>query len=764
MRRFILLSLFFCWYNTFSQINNCNKEVYAFEASQLEFKDAKEQAVIYQAYLSKNLQSLTADCKRRIYSLIANFIAIGGISDSAEYFFREAIFYGEQCTSDTAKIYTYIDYARFFNNSNPDSFKQYIAIVFEKLSSYTKKRNFKFSTFLKKYANALPQENFAGVEQEELQPALIGDMTDGDKNLWRQYYDIVGSSMAYSKETAAAEAYMKMALFFARSIPMDNNESTTLNNLAIIYQNAGRHQNAAEYFLAAIEKNKKSNDEYANISIYGNIAYSYRAIKRFDVARKYALQGVEIARKLKMDIKLCRALSQYASVFIDEGNYVDAEIQIKESIALSHAINNRADLCYSMRKLANMLINYTPRLREGKNYIDSSAHYLTEIGDSAFLYFVDITRAAYCLKSGKYDEGLLYAERGYNQSLLFNDKELQLDGLKLLYQLYEKKGNTAKALDYYKSFNVLNESTTGLVTYRALSDIQEKYETQKKQLAIDELEKDKLKKQLQTNILTAALAAMLLLFGLFFFFTRKLNRQKKELEYSNKQLADVTASQNRLFGIIGHDLRGMVVPFSKAGKVMSNYIKNNNLPDAEKFSLKLEEYAGRLSETLNNLLHWSLQKMKGFNIQKEDIAVHKTVTHVVAHYEDVIKLKNIGIKINILETDVLFTDKEAFHIIVRNLLSNAIKFTEGKTIEFAGTKVDSNYVFSISDEGAGMTDEQVKRLFAFEEKKSLLGTRGEAGSGMGLVVVQKITEALGAVLKVQSKLHQGTIIAITFKT
>jgi signal transduction histidine kinase len=764
MRWFILLLSFFCWYNCFSQVNSCDKDVYAYEASQLEFKDAKEQALIYQSYLDKNLPSLTADCKRRMYSLIANFIAVGGTTDSAAYFYRQAIFYGAQCKADTAIIFTYIDYARFFNVSNPDSFKRYITLTFEKLSSYTEKRNFKFSTFLKKNTNALPQQRFAGVEQDELQPALIADMDDGDKNLWRQYYDIVGSSMAYSPETATAEAYMKMALFFARNIPMDNNESTILNNLAIIYQNAGRHQNAAEYFLAAIEKNKKSNEEYANINIYGNVSYSYRAIKRFDVARQYALQGVETARKLKMDIQLCRALSQYASVFIDEGNYTDAEKQLTESIALSHAINNKTDLCYSMRKLANMLINYTPRLNEGKNYIDSSARYLTEIGDSSFLYFVDITRAAYYLKSGKYDEGLKYAERGYGQSVSFNDKEQQLDGLKLLYQIYEKKGNTAKALDYYKRFNVLNENTTGLVTYRALSDIQEKYETQKKQLAIDELEKDKLKKQLQTNILVIALAVMLLLVGLFFFFTRKLNRQKKELEYSNKQLADVTATQNRLFGIIGHDLRGMVAPFSKAGKVMSNYLKNNNLPDAEKFSLKLEEYASRLSETLNNLLHWSLQKMKGFNIQKEDIAVYKTVTHVVAHYEDVIKLKNIGIKINIPSTDILFTDKEAFQIIVRNLLSNAIKFTEGKTIEFAGTKADSNYVFSISDQGAGMTDEQVKRLFAFEDKKSLLGTRGEAGSGMGLVVVQKITEALGAVLKVQSTLHQGTIIAITFKT
>jgi signal transduction histidine kinase len=207
----------------------------------------------------------------------------------------------------------------------------------------------------------------------------------------------------------------------------------------------------------------------------------------------------------------------------------------------------------------------------------------------------------------------------------------------------------------------------------------------------------------------------------------------------------------------------MVAPFSKAGKIMSNYLNKNNLQDAEKFSVKLEENAGRLSETLNNLLHWSLQQMKGLHIQKQVVPVYETINHVVNHYADVIRLKNINVQVLVQATETLITDKEAFQIIIRNLLSNALKFTENNTIQFSSQQTEKDYILTIADRGTGMTDEQVKRLFAIEEKISGSGTQGETGSGLGLVVVQKMAEALNATLQITSKLQSGTTISITFK-
>ncbi len=758
--------LFFVFITGFyvdAQPSICNKEITVFEAQQLKFIDAEEQVLKYKHYLQKNRSSLSPDCLRRIYSLIANFCALVSRKDSAEYYFKKAIDHAYVCKSDTAEIYALIDYSRFLRSMQPDSFANYIDKAYHHLLKYSRQHKFAFIDELAKYPNNETPAVFSENGEKIFQPSLLKDMTNYEKSLWRQYYELTGSALIYSTNLVEAEKRLKMALYFDRANLADDNESSSLNNLGFLYQNQGRHTTAVEFFLASIEKCKQRNEEYATVSTLGNIAYSFRMIKRYDVARQYSQQGIEVAKKLNMNVLLCRALSQLASIDIAEQKYAAAEKTLRKSIELAYRIDNKPDLCYSMRKLGNMFISYTTRINDGKVMIDSSAYYAAIIGDDGFMYFIDNTRAKYYMKGGDVEKSLQYAQSSYKKSVAFNDKELILENLNLLYQLYEKSNKPTLALDYFKQYTLLKDSTTGKEMYQALSDIQEKYDVQQKQLAINELKKEKIIRQQQTRILFFVLAGLLLLSVLFLFFNNKLRRQKKELQTTNFLLAEVTASQNRLFGIISHDLKGMIAPFSKAGKIMSNYLRNNGLEQAAFYSKKLEENASRLSETLNNLLHWSLQQMKGLRIQKQNIKLYEIVKHVVSHYDEVVKLKNIQVNIGIPEDDTLYTDKEALQVIIRNLFSNAIKYTESNTINFHSGENGNSYQLIIADKGAGMSEEQLNRLGFFNNNESIRGTQGESGSGLGMVVVHKIVALLDGKLEIHSKLQAGTVITISFK-
>jgi signal transduction histidine kinase len=764
MRSAFLILLLGFFYQVFAQKNTCEKEIEVFEATQLQFTDAGQALATYQSYLLHNQATLSPDCNRRIYSLMANFSALGSSINAADSFFKKAVYYSTLCNADTASIFALLDYARFLNNVAPDSFIVYSNIAYRQLNALAQKNNPRFAAWLAARP-VLTEKISSSSDRETGTPPLtfISDMTNTVKSLWRQYFELQGSSLIYSKSAGAAEANLNMALFFDRNNPEDDNESVSLNNLGIVFQNEGRHTTAVEYFLKSIEKNKNNKQEYAVISTLGNITYSFRMIRRFDVARQYCLEAIEIARRLKLTKNLCRILSQYASVFIDEGNFAEAEKQLRESIALSHQTSNKADLCYSMRKLGNMFIVNTNHLVAGKQLIDSSAYYAAAIGDKSFLYFINNSLAAYYFKTGDYTTAMKFATSSYTESVAYQDKEIALSSLNLLHQLYEKKGDAALALQYYKLFTNLKDSSSGKEMHYALSDIQEKYESQKKQLAIDALEKEKLKRRQQFVALIIGLCVLLILVALVYFFNRKLNQQKKVLEQNNRLLSEATATQNRLFGIIGHDLKGMVAPFSRAGKIMSHYIAKNNLQDAVVFSSRLEENAGRLSETLNNLLHWSLQQMKGLQTQPQSVPVYETIQHIVSHYTDVIRLKNIRVQVDIAPAESLFTDKEAFQVIVRNLLNNAIKFTENNSIVFSSQDTGTQYQLTIADTGTGMTDQQVRQLFSMENKVTGTGTQGETGSGLGLIVVKKMAEALNASLQITSTLQSGTSITITFK-
>jgi signal transduction histidine kinase len=761
MRLRVLIILLLWSHLLKGQQSDCHAEVQQFEITQLQFKDAQEAVARYSGYINKNLSSLTPDCSRRMYSLLANFYHTSGSIDSAELYFKKALYYSTFCKDDTSEIEAGLDYVRFLNSRNPERFFEYIDTVYSKL--YNACRKYRYIAFLGTDAAVTDTFTVLHADIEKINEDIIKDMPHHFKDLWRQFYSVMGSALVFSTKPKLAEKYMQLALYFDRHEPSGDSESITLNNLGLLYQNEGNHAKAVESFLAALNKNDASNEEFAKINTLGNISFSYRMIKQYSRAKKYTEQAMALAQKLNLSTNLCRVLSAHASIFIDEGNYTEAEKFLRQSIELSHSIGNKADLCYTMRKLANMLIAYTLRLPEGKLYADSSRYYANEIGDAGFMYYIDFTDANYYFKTGAYSKALPLVQLSLQQSIDYNDKEITLMSLELLSKVHEKLNNPAKALEYFKKYQEIKDNVIGKDMQLALSELQEKYDSQQNEATIQKLEKQKKERAQQTKILLGTLGVLVLLSGLFFYFNRKLSMQKKQLLATNQSLAELSASQNRLFGIISHDLKGMVVPFYRAGKILSNYIDKNNLSDAKLFSSKLEENAARLSATLNNLLFWSLQQMKGLKINNEPLQVYETINHVVSHYTELIQVKNITIRNEVLPADSFVTDKEAFQVIIRNLLSNAVKFTENNSITFSAGNSKDAYIITVTDKGIGMDEAQIEKLFYFNDKKSGAGTRGESGSGLGLVVVNKMAAALNGKIDIKSKPGEGTSINITFK-
>jgi signal transduction histidine kinase len=754
---FLFISSTFC----FCQNNRCEDEIAIFEKNQFDFKNAREQIAELKSYEVKNTDQLNNHCYRRLYSLLANFYHGGGSIDTAELYFKKELYYSTLCKDDTSEIIAGLDYVRFLNSRNPEGFFKYIDTVYSKLFKVSS--SYRYTAFLGSNAAVTDTFTVLHTDIEKMGEDIINDMPHHFKDLWRQFYSVIGSALVFSTKPKLAEKYMQLALYFDRNEPSGDSESITLNNLGLLYQNEGNHAKAVESFLAALNKNDASNEEFAKINTLANISFSYRMIKQYSRAKKYTEQAIKLAKKLNLSTNLCRSLSAHASIFIDEENYPEAEKFILQSISLSHSIGNKADLCYSMRKLANMLITFTPRLQEGKLYADSSRYYAKEIGDAGFMYYIDFTDANYYFKTGAYAKALPLVQSSLQQSIDYNEKEITLVSLELLSKVYEKLNNPAKALEYFKKYQDLKDKIIGKDMQLALSELQEKYDNQQNEATIQKLEKQKIARAQQTKILLVTLGTLLLLSGLIFFFNRKLSHQKKQLLATNQSLAELSAAQNRLFGIISHDLKGMVVPFYRAGKILSNYIDKNNLSDAKLFSSKLEENAGRLSGTLNNLLYWSLQQMKGLKINKEPLPVYETINHVVSHYTELIQVKDITIQNEVQQADIFLTDKEAFQVIIRNLLSNAVKFTENNSITFSAANSQDAYIVTVTDKGIGMDEALIEKLFSFTDKKSGAGTRGESGSGLGLVVVNKMAAAINGTILIKSKPGIGTSISITFK-
>ncbi|MDA3952127.1 MAG: ATP-binding protein [Bacteroidales bacterium] len=90
--------------------------------------------------------------------------------------------------------------------------------------------------------------------------------------------------------------------------------------------------------------------------------------------------------------------------------------------------------------------------------------------------------------------------------------------------------------------------------------------------------------------------------------------------------------------------------------------------------------------------------------------------------------------------------------ILRNLISNAIKFTNlGGNINISAISEQKQIKISISDNGVGMNDETLKKLFDLSTNTTSRGTENEKGSGLGLILCKEFVEKHGGKIWVKSE-------------
>ncbi len=111
----------------------------------------------------------------------------------------------------------------------------------------------------------------------------------------------------------------------------------------------------------------------------------------------------------------------------------------------------------------------------------------------------------------------------------------------------------------------------------------------------------------------------------------------------------------------------------------------------------------------------------------------------------------------------VFADKEKIRQVFTNLADNAIKYSnDNDIIEASFYDVDGrNVLIEISDEGVGITEEHIPRIFERFYRTDLARSRKEGGSGLGLSICKHIIEAHGQTVHVRSKLDVGTTIGFT---
>jgi signal transduction histidine kinase len=503
----------------------------------------------------------------------------------------------------------------------------------------------------------------------------------------------------------------------------------TLNNLSNVYNEMGNYSTAIVFSKRALEISEGSGNNYALGRALGNIGVSYSKMKNFKEALSYLKQALSI-KKMSGEVK------GLGYTHLDIGNI------------------------YSKLDSSDLAIYH---------YLES-LKIMTDIDDSHGLALSNIKLSEIYLSQNNYKLARRSVQNSMKHAKRANLRESIKNNYLILSRIYEADGDSFNSLKYFKLYSNLKDSLLSASTSSKIADLQIRYETAEKNKE-NELLKQKnliqsyeLAKQ-DEYILYLALgifAAILLLSAIIYRYylinkTSKLLAEKNvEIEKQKLRLEQLNQTKDKLFSIIAHDLKN---PFQNimgyTNLLSTDY---DDFDDKEKQTIIKE--IGNSSEAsfqlLENLLQWAQSQTGSL------LYAPTRVNYLEALKETLKPIKGIayskGIEIIIEKHDhQIFIDQDFLKTIIRNLVTNAIKFTdtEGKIV-ISSERNLSDLIITVQDNGIGMNDNKINKLFSEETYESHSGTRDERGTGLGLIICKELVNKYDGKIWVESEEGKGT--------
>ncbi len=241
----------------------------------------------------------------------------------------------------------------------------------------------------------------------------------------------------------------------------------------------------------------------------------------------------------------------------------------------------------------------------------------------------------------------------------------------------------------------------------------------------------------------------------------ELRTQAEELSNTNKTLVTLNATKDKFFSIIAHDLKN---PFSSIlGFCEVLALRYDKYDDAKRKHLigVIDRSAQNVFKLLENLLQWSRSQTGNIKYTPEEFNVYEVVQSIQTLLENSLIEKGIKFNYDIPKNLTIYADKNMIYTVIRNLVTNAIKFTELGEVSVTAGELNDFIRVSVTDTGSGMRKEIIDKIFEIEKSKSTEGTRGEPGTGLGLIICKDFIEKNGGTIGVESEVNKGSTFYFT---
>jgi PAS domain S-box-containing protein len=240
-------------------------------------------------------------------------------------------------------------------------------------------------------------------------------------------------------------------------------------------------------------------------------------------------------------------------------------------------------------------------------------------------------------------------------------------------------------------------------------------------------------------------------------FERRLVHAKEAVEASSK-------AKDKFLAALSHELR---TPLTPVLATLSSWEATNALPDTLRSDLqRLRRNVELETRLIDDLLDLTRIENGKLSLEKERVEVHHLIDSAVDLFREEVQTRGLQLHCRFnAENSWLEADPARLQQILFNLIGNAVKFSrEGGTIEIVTSNhPDTELSIAIADDGIGMPEELIARLFQRFEQGDIPPEVRFRGLGLGLSVAKALVDAHGGTLRAESKgPGSGSTFTISF--
>ena len=241
-------------------------------------------------------------------------------------------------------------------------------------------------------------------------------------------------------------------------------------------------------------------------------------------------------------------------------------------------------------------------------------------------------------------------------------------------------------------------------------------------------------------------------------------RKKTEnaLQDSENKLKEANAAKDKFFSIIAHDLRNpfnAVIGFSN---ILRESISELEISEINEYIGYINESALNAYTLLGNLLDWARSQTNSIQFEPGEINITDIINSTLVILSGEATKKNISISNSVPENCVVYADNNMVSAVLRNLVSNAIKFTRtGGNVSVSSSVTGELYQFTVEDDGIGIQERDIDKLFRIDTKLYTKGTAEESGTGLGLILCKEFIEKNSGTIRVESQQGKGSRFIFT---